>query len=252
MSPPILTTGVGKFPIVGGGGGGLGLQTNCIAFYEMENTSWLDSTSNSYTMTASGSPTSISGLVGNCGHFVSSSSQYLKRTYNTDFAVSAVDWSVTFWFKAASFIDSAILSRDDTGFGNHVYMVYTGFGGSGQNLFFNVYTNGGTNNNTLQATSFGNLSTGTWYFGAFTYTNSTNTGRLSINAGTQDSIVTINNPINNATFDPMIGATVPSSPAQFWNGDIDQVGFWKGRVLSTSDITALYNGGSGLTWAGMA
>lgn len=33
---------------------------------------------------------------------------------------------------------------------------------------------------------------------------------------------------------------------------LDQCGFWKGRVLSASDVTALYNSGNGLSWAAMA
>jgi hypothetical protein len=40
--------------------------------------------------------------------------------------------------------------------------------------------------------------------------------------------------------------------AEFFDGRIRRVGFWKNRILSAGDQTSLYNGGSGLDYAAMA
>jgi hypothetical protein len=48
------------------------------------------------------------------------------------------------------------------------------------------------------------------------------------------------------------GGTGGASPVATNPLLVDQAGFWKGRVLSAGDVTALYNSGSGLSWAAMA
>ena len=51
--------------------------------------------------------------------------------------------------------------------------------------------------------------------------------------------------VNPSDLQIMIGANPDTSPLRFWNGSIDDVALWS-RVLSPSEVAALYDGGAGM------
>lgn len=227
--------------------GGLGLQTNLVSFWELENTSWTDAVG-SNNMTGGNSPTTTTGRVGNAVQFVGASSQFLTHVDNATLRVGGVDFSIAFWALADSFPSSMTTMSKGAGFGNAEFSIGTEFTGTGNQFIFSPRTNSGSSSNDVPAATFGNLAITTWYFVVCTYNNSTDTVAISVNATTPDTLhPTLNPPIVNSTGN----FEISSSGVLPWDGRIDQVGLWKNRILSSSDITALYNGGAGLSFAQM-
>lgn len=230
--------------------GGLGLQTNLAAFWEFENTSWTD-VLGANNLTGNGAPTSASSApikVGNYVQLTSASTQYLAHVSNSTLQVGGVDFSIAFWAYADTLVDGAVTISKAVGFANQEFIISNVFSG-GNHFVFTPVTNGGATGNAVTASNFGALSTATWYFVVCTYNNSTNTAAISVNAGTPNTLVTTAPPIANSTADFRIG--VDGAGANLWNGRVDQVGLWKNRVLSSTDITNLYNGNAGLSYAAM-
>ena len=98
---------------------------------------------------------------------------------------------------------------------------------------------------TCNCTNSPAFSTNVWYFVAATFDPSINTMRVSVNAGTQDSFgAKIIDPPDSSTA-VNIGRR-PAADLPF-DGAIDEVSFWKNRVLSPTDINNLYNSGAGRT-----
>jgi hypothetical protein len=70
------------------------------------------------------------------------------------------------------------------------------------------------------------------------------------------------NGVDSTSGSPAVGGTMNSSASAplgigqiaggfMGAGLVDQCGFWKGRILSASDVAALYNSGNGLSYAAM-
>src|SRR3990167_1102810 len=70
------------------------LFDSIVACYDLDDAT--DSSENGYTLTNNNSVTFVSGLVGNAGDFVLTSSQYLSRADNADLSVTG-DYSVSAW-----------------------------------------------------------------------------------------------------------------------------------------------------------
>jgi len=242
--PPILTTGAGGRAVTGGGGGGaLGLQTNVVAMWELENTAWLDASGSGNTLTPTASPpTIVPGIAGNGANFASASSQALSVASNTGLQLGGGNFSFQVWHKYAASL-GGILSKDDGGFSNREFALGSAF--SSTNVYaWNLYGNGNTDHWCFSSLA---VDSGVWHHIVGTWDGTTQ------QIFTDGSLTGTNAP----------GQSPVASTSSVWigrdpngngydNGTIDQVVLWKGRVLSTTDITNLYNGGAGLTWTGMA
>jgi len=89
------------------------------------------------------------------------------------------------------------------------------------------------------------VTTATWYVVVTYFTAATGIGSISVNDGVVDTAAKTGNPgVDNTRF--TLGAR--AAPNEFWNGRIDQVGKWD-RVLTAAEITYLYNGGAGRSYA---
>lgn len=91
-------------------------------------------------------------------------------------------------------------------------------------------------------TDGGPLVTGTWYFFAFVYDASTQTGKLSLNNGAF-STATIAM-INQSAVNLALGRDSATVGVNYHNGRLDSISFWK-RELTAAEITYLYNGAAG-------
>lgn len=88
----------------------------------------------------------------------------------------------------------------------------------------------------------------TWYYLVLTY-DGTNL-KLYVNAGTPESIATSGNGSLTTKDQFRIGADTNNGTGAaqfFYDGMVDEVGIWS-RALTSDEVTALYNGGSGLTY----
>lgn len=205
------------------------LLTSGINYYKLDESSGnaVDSIGGN-TATNNGTATYSTGKINN-GVNVNGSSQYLSfsncpRIGNGAFTISA-------WIKGTSFgADGAI-----AGFGTGNTNQGTTFDVRSQKLFVDFYA--GTN-----LAGVTTLSTGVWYFATVTYDGSVfrlylNGTLESTSAGTSASIVAGSGTIGRAFW---VGGN-------YFNGQIDEVGFWQ-RALTSGEITTLYNSGNGVQY----
>lgn len=99
----------------------------------------------------------------------------------------------------------------------------------------------------VDADGLGSPSAGTWYYLTFFYDAVAQTMNISADAIAPDSVAYAN-PINQGVSPFWLGVWrggPGAVKALWWHGDMDEVTVWK-RVLSQSERTALYNGGSGV------
>lgn len=227
------------------------LKTGLISFWEFENTSWTDAvTATGNDLTGSGTPTTTPAVVGNGVHLVAASSQFLFHASNSSLQVGGQDWSISAWVNLNSFLALNEIISKKGAFGNREYALITDFDTSNK-FVATVLTNSGGTLNSLVASTFGTISTGTKYFVVMTYNNATNTLAISVNGGAFDTMVVSLPPIASSTAQFRIGTNDDSSGNGFTDANyVDQVGFWK-KVLTGTEVTQLYNGGNGLSYAAM-
>ena len=230
----------------------LGLQTNLSAFWEFETTAWLDSVgSNNLTGVGTPLPSTVAGKVGNAVAFLANDNQYLTHADNASLEVGGVDFSLAAWIYTANSGVSAppaLVAKFTSGFPSQGYALAIIFS-SGFQFQFIVYANGQTGAAT--ANNFGFIPAGTgWYYVVGTFSNSTKVASISVNAGTPDTF-TLSNVVSSDTAPFYLGTdnSLTGGASDYY---LDQVGLWKNRILTSSDISALYNGGAGLSYAQMA
>lgn len=240
---PILTTGTGLFPSIGGGGG-LGLQTSLSAFWEMENTSWTDALGVN-DLTGNGSPTSSNSapaLVGNYANLTAVST-HLSHANATALTLGGGSFSIQAWVNAAVAPGlGCFLSKNDGGFANKEYSVGTKFT-SANKWSWRLYDTSSTIYDCNSATTF----TSGWHHIVCTWDGTTQ--RIYVDNGTADTNVPTLGGINTTS---TFLICKDGDNGAFGIAKIDQVGLWKGRVLTSGDVSLLYNSGAGLSYAAMA
>ena len=230
--------------------GGLGLQTNLTGFWSLEDTSWTDDTGNGTTLTGTGSPTSVSGLVGNAVS-LDGSTQYLSAASNTNIEAGTGDFSVQAWVNldVVKVSSLAIFSKTNNAAGVGEWGLGVGTTSSNVWRFACINTSLTQFNASAAASGDGLAATGSWFHLVGTFTASTGAMALYVN-GSANGTETLTGTLNAGAAVLNVGRLPPTTVLQ--DGLIDQCGFWKGRVLSADDVTALYNGGAGLSYAAMA
>jgi hypothetical protein len=224
------------------------LTDSLVSFYELEEASGTRVDSHgTHDLTDTNTVTQTAGLVGNCAVFTSANSEKLNVAHHADFngstdfsiagwfyltTIGAVRALVTKWSSAASFgpyqlIYESIAGRFMFRLGNSSIDGYAA----------SVYAN-------THAASAGSPATATWYF-IYCYHDAINS-RAGIAVNTvYDTTTTTDIPFD-STEDFVIGGY--NSGAGYLNGRADQVGFWR-RTLTPNEVTTLYNGGSGISYA---
>lgn len=219
----------------------MALSTNLVAYYALDESSGnaIDSLG-SNDLTDNNTVGSGTGKVSGARHFTKASSQYFNHADNATLSVGDIDWSIIAWFNQDSTGRMMIASKD-TGSSGEWYLYI-----NNSNLaVFEVYgASGFASGTSLQASTQGVLSTATWYMAAAVHDSINNQLLLSINAGTQDTAAHTAG-ILDGTGDFRIAN---DSFAEPFDGLIDEVGIWK-RTLSTTEISDLYNSGSGRNYA---
>lgn len=88
-------------------------------------------------------------------------------------------------------------------------------------------------------------STATWYFIVCWHDAAANTINIQVNDGTPVSNATTGAPADTAAAFSI--GSLEGLAGSYWDGLIDEVGFWK-RTLTSGERTSLYNGGAGLAY----
>ena len=187
--------------------------------------------------------TRATGKQSGAGNFTFSNSEYLNIASNSSLHIGASSFTFCAWVYLASKPTYAyILSKRNEETSEREYFLdYTS---TTDRFRFGVSANG-TTNTFVAADTFGAPSTGTWYFLIASYDADTDTLSLSVNNGTANTTA-FSNTVFEGTGNFTIGGG-NNTPVIFWDGYIDEVGFWK-RVLTTEEKARLYNSGNGITY----
>ncbi len=224
----------------------MALTDNLVAFWELDD---LVDAHGANDLTNNNSATFATGKVGNAVDVERGSTQFLSRADNTDLSTGDIDWTLNAWVKVEAVDGSnnlVFVAKDDSGNHAEYYLFYQG---SSSQFRLEVYgATGFGSQGAVNATTFGSVSTGTWYMVTAWHDATNNQVGIAVNAGTADTAGHSAGVIDgNGSF--KIGAD--AFAADYFDGLIDQVGLWK-RVLTSGERTSLYNSGNGLSYAAMS
>jgi hypothetical protein len=162
---------------------------------------------------------------------------------NNSTTVPSGSFTFAGWFKANSGTDGIISLIGGGNFNN--YFIRTRY----NNLRIDLYDGASGSSFQQASTPVGSVTPGNWYFFAGGFNSSTRIGFISLNNGTVVSTPQLS--ASSIYYDPAapgsftIGSAFSGS-AQGWPGTISSIGYWN-TVLTDSQITTLYNNGTGLT-----
>lgn len=217
------------------------LKNGLVSFWEMEeasSTNRIDAVGNSNMIDQSPNVPQVTGKVNFGAGFTATNMTLLAADVAAyDFSGGA---SVAFWFFFVTSVPAIFTQMIRKAIPTNEWKV-TFLGNSSQVFEWQAF-DAGANPYTVDATTFGIPSANTWYYIVCTADNSNM--KISVNAGTQDSAVQ-SAAIRNSASGIQCGDS-DSAP----NYRFDQVGIWN-RALTPAEITQLYNGGTGLTYAQM-
>lgn len=185
------------------------------------------------TLTAVNSPGSAAGVQGNAMACVRASSQHADSAGST-IVTYAVPYTVVFWLKPASSpgVGTGVMGFS-IGAPNNINVL----------IDSTLHPQFGEHNNTIILTSTPALSVGSWSMVMIRREPVSRLIEISLNDGAIDSRTGDVSTVS-ATGLIRIGTIVAQT--LFFDGSIDEVGIWN-RRLSASEITWLYNSGSGRT-----
>ncbi len=220
------------------------LGDSAVAYYPFDDGANDKAPVNRNNLTDNNTVTQAAGRTPNAGQFTSASSESLSITDNTALSTGDIDFTFSAWVYSDDAISSfrTILSKYNQDNVNTEY--FLGYDSTVPAFQFSVY-NGSAGIGSVNATTFGAASATTWYFVTAWHDASANTVNIQINNGTVDSAATTGG-AGDSTSPFRIGAYSDNggTARSFWNGRIDNVGFWK-RTLTTGERSWLYNTGQG-------
>lgn len=226
----------------------MALTDNLVSFWELEESSdgsapvTREDAHGTNDLTDNNTTPSTTGKVGNCCDFERGNSERLSIADNTDLSTGNIDFTANFWINGETLDQNPILGKWQ-------------WGGSGQNEWvawtqtdakpqFSVSSTG---SNTVTVSWGSALSTATWYMITCWHDATADKIYITVNANATPAETAHTLGVFDGTREFAIGG----SASNFFDGLIDQVGFWK-RVLTSDERTSLYNSGNGLSYAAMA
>lgn len=170
--------------------------------------------------------------------FIAASSEQLQRSDDANFSMGAgVSMTVCAWVYPDLVADRVIVSKWN--FPPEEWLLY--LSDATPDVFrFAVVGTGGVGG-AVNASTFGEVTAGSWYFVAARHTSGVGI-EISVNGGSWDATAHATN-IRDQTAAFAIGF----GTGIYWDGAIDCVGVWK-RALEDAEVVSLYNGGVGLAY----
>lgn len=222
------------------------LKTNLVAFYlcnDAYNTSMADAHgSKTLSKVGAGDLDSVAGKIGNARQAVGSAGA--SRADDPDFEPGAGKlFFTTFWAKAGSLTQATLpglIGKFNGGANQREWCVL--FNDTLNTAKLYVSSDGVTTTTVDASTAF--TDTSTWLFIAAGYDGSEI--KISVNGG---AFATNSFSGNIYESSARFGVFVRENDTVFFNGALDEVGFWKGRCLTLAEVQQIYNGGSGLSYS---
>lgn len=229
------------------------LLTNLLSYWKMNEASGdaIDShaaiTDN--TLTDHGGVGSGTGILGNGRDFESTNSQYFSHTDNAALSMGDIDFTIQAWIKLesgpASGQSAGIVGKFQTA--NYDYVLYVYNDAGTLQLYFTVRNSGGGALVDVLASNFGAPALNTPYLLHAWHDSVNDLIGIAVNAGAANTTLTTGG-VNDTTDEFTVGAYDVGVNNYYFDGIIDEVAIWKGRVLLPGDRTQLYNGGAGLPY----
>lgn len=220
----------------------MALTDDLISYWKLDEASGnaLDA-HGSNTLTDTNTVGAATGKISGGRDFESSASEYFTIADNASLSTGDIDFTFSLWVNAESLAANAdIISKDTATSPNREYII--GFASATPRFRFILFD--GASATILSANNLGAPSTGTWYFIVAWHDSVNNTMNIQVNNGAVDSVShTTGTDDGAAPF--RIGAR--GNTAEFFDGIVDEVGFWK-RVLTSDERASLYNSGNGLAY----
>lgn len=218
------------------------LGQNLVAYYDMEEASGTRyDLHNSNNLTDNGTVTQATGKVGKCASFDYTADERLSLSSLTDLVD---EWSFSFWAYANGNVGggSIFSRRPPTGATNNINVEWNE---TGDYIRMVVYDSGGSTYKDYRADTY-SFPTSTWWHVVITWDG---TNLKFYKNGSEDTSMTKTTDgsvTTSSTTHPIYigGQTLTSND---WDGEIDEFGIWK-KALSSSEVSDLYNSGSGLPY----
>ena len=189
--------------------------------------------------TVTGNPGPSQKLIA-ASQFAAANSEYLSAADSAILSTGNIDFSLCGWLYPDSLPvgNMWVVGRWATAPQNE-YVLY--LNGTSDVLTF-LKTGDGTVGVDVAASTFGALSSATWYFWRFWHDPVADTINIQVNNGAINTTSTTTG-VFDSTSQFEIGRNQDQN-ANFWDGRQAGVGFWK-RVLTAAESTYLYNRGAG-------
>ena len=227
--------------------GGIGLSTlysNLTSYWEFDESAlpYFDSKSDA----AIDSGSNLTSVVGKQGSGVSfNGSQQSYSFDNPTVAVGDIPFYISGWVYIGNDTGTSryIMFNGVSLGGERAYALYLTGGVGSMRMRFQVWNNGMSSNTTVTATSFGNLSINTWYFVECWHSSSANQIGVAVNR--TENTAAWSNGVNPDVERVHFGASAGSN---YFTGQIDEFGFWKGYLPTSTERNYLYNSGAGRSY----
>ena len=223
---------------------GCTIPTNLVSYWNLDETSGSRADSfGSETLTDNNTVTGATGKVSGAAQFTAANSEYLSHADDAALSTGDIDFTFAYWLYMDS-KSAEMHTISKSGVLNREYdLVYDP---GSDRFYWQVSSTGISFDGQVQASSFGAPSTGTWCFFVHWHDSVNNVIGIQVNNGTVDT-TSFSAGVNDGTSAFHIGAEVAAPAQRYWDGRIDEVGFWK-KVLSAQEKTDLYNSGNGNTY----
>jgi hypothetical protein len=215
------------------------LTDNLVSYWELEEASAVRyDSAGANDLTDNNTVGSAAGVVSNAGSFVAANSEYLSIASNSSVETGDIDFSVSFWVYANTLIGLNVpVARTFSGLSDWYFQSSNG------TLTFSVQKS----DNSESVSASGVITTTAWYHVVGWYVAADKKSYLSINNGVPvTSSVAGWSTRGSNTVSPFHIGNLPGF-GRYWDGKIDEVGFWK-KALTSDERTTLYNGGIGCAY----
>lgn len=235
----------------------MALVDNLQAYWKLDESSGnaADATSNGNTATNNNTVTYSSGKINNGAFFARASSQNLSAGDSTSLSIVG-DISISFWLYFTTLPSSGqvygLVTKDTAGTSGRSYWIDVYNPSASYQLRMGIHADGGSTNFAYSYVTH-SFSTGTWYHvvAKCTPANAIATKfEFYVDGTSKGNGTAANNGAGATAIYDSTTATVLggyASTGVYHNGGLDEVGIWD-RILTGTEVTNLYNGGSGLSY----
>jgi hypothetical protein len=191
------------------------------------------------------------GKIGNAASFVRANNEYLSSSSSAFDIAANEDFALSFWYRGTG---TPSPNTNEIILGKGKGILGDPNGGWALNLQqspqrFQVGFNDASGS-LVTGTGLTNYNDGAWHHIAINFDRSGDAVLIvDGNTGTPDVTLDISSHTGAvaAVFDFFLARFATSVGINF-SGELDELGFWKGRILTNTEITQLYNSGAGLTY----